>query len=189
MPPPKGGGNLKYIIVGLLFVGGAAAVFVALRPLPPDPVAAVPDAEPPARATSLATDELEIPDPVPDAAVEPDAASTNVKRIIKYVRDDWECDGSIAAAAARAVIAQNQVQVRNCYERALKINNTLEGNLSMTLRVDNRGQVTGTRMGGSLRDPQIFSCVRQLAQSWEFPAPTGGRCAVISAPFNFTPRR
>lgn len=96
--------------------------------------------------------------------------------------------GDINAAAASQVIQSYSRQVRNCYERQLKQNHTLAGNMSLTLRIGTDGKVSGTRVGGSLRDPTVFACVRNLASSWSFPAPTGG-CAVVGQSFSFTPQQ
>jgi hypothetical protein len=40
---------------------------------------------------------------------------------------------------------------------------------------------------GNLRDRQVYSCVRRVAQTWKFPSPSGG-CVRINAPFQMTPK-
>jgi len=61
--------------------------------------------------------------------------------------------------------------------------------VNVRVRVGATGSVSAVQVGGSLHDSEVFSCVRNLADHWSFPAPSGGRCAVIAAPFNLTPRR
>ena len=89
---------------------------------------------------------------------------------------------------ARSVMAEAGRQVRNCYERQLKSNNTLQGTLTLSVKVGANGSVAATQVGGSLRDNEVFACVRNVAQSLHFAAPVGGACAVVQQPFNLTPR-
>ncbi len=187
-PPPSSGSNTKYALIGLLLLGGAAVVgFLFLRhPTPkPKPVKPTPAPVDP-RPTSLAQPNL-ILDVSPDAGP-PDAGPPKRRIIYRYVRSDWDCDGNIPAAQAQHILAENRPQVRTCYEKRLKVNNTLQGNVSVMLRVDQNGKVSGVQVGGSLHDAEVFSCIRHLADTWTFPPPTGGRCAVVSAPFHLTPR-
>jgi len=188
-PPPSSSSNVKYGVIGLLLIAAAAGIWFAMKLGDGEgEVAASPDAGVIERSTALTENALEIPDPEPDAGPQIDAGPPRKRIVYRYVRGDWECSGNIPAVEARAVIAENRRQVRNCYERQLKTNHTLSGSLSLHLKVGANGQVQATQVGGSLRDPSVFSCVRNLAQSWRFPSPTGGNCAVISAPFNLTPR-
>jgi len=187
-PPPDSGGT-KYAIIGLLLLLAAGGMFYMMRTPPPAAVAPPPPGDagtvqpPPAFVQ-----DLEIPDLVPDAGPQ-DAGP--VKHRIVYIdrRDTWDCSGNIPVAAIRQVISQERRQVRNCYERRLKVNNTLQGNVNVRVRVGATGSVSAVQVGGSLHDSEVFSCVRNLADHWSFPAPSGGRCAVIAAPFNLTPRR
>ena len=187
-PPPQSSGNVKYGIIGLLLIAAAGGVWFAMNMGGDEAPPALPDAGVVERPTAIAESALVIPDPEPDAGPQIDAGPPRKRIVYRYVAGDWECSGAIPAAAAQAVINENRRQVRNCYERQLKTNHTLAGNLSLRVRVGQNGQVTAAAAGGSLRDPAVFSCVQNLARSWRFPAPTGGNCAVISAPFNLTPR-
>lgn len=188
MGDPSSGGNTKYGVIGLLFlIAAAGGIWFAMSsPTPPQTPRPEP---PPRRSTKLVEPELFIPEPEPDAAV-PDAGP-RIRYVTRYVGGgDWECAGELDRAAAQQIIAQNRTQVRNCYERRLKVNNTLEGTLRLQLRIGPNGEVTGTRTsGGSLNDPDVFSCVRRLADRWRFPQPRGGRCAVVDAPFALRPLR
>jgi hypothetical protein len=198
-PPPPiggGGGNLKYGIIGVVLIGAAAAVWFGMKGCEedPQPQAATPtvvDAGAPVeRSTALADDDLLIPELEPDAGPPPDAGR-RVRYVTRYVGGgggSWACNGQIDPGRARAALSQHNLQFRNCYERRLKVNQTLEGRVSVQMRVGRNGRVTAVRTGGTLRDAQVLSCVRSIAQRIEFPQPSGG-CAVVAAPFNFTPRR
>ena len=190
-PPSPGGANLKYGIVGVVLIAATIAIWFGMQSCeepPPGPAVAL-DAGV-QRPTALVDDDLFIPEPEPDSGPAVDAGQ-RIRYVTRYVGGgggDWDCSGDIDAAAARATLAQYNLQFRNCYERRLKVNNTLEGRVRLDMRVGRTGAVSGVRTGGSLRDAQVLSCVRNIAQRISFPNPTGG-CAVVSAPFNFTPRR
>jgi hypothetical protein len=187
MPPAEGGGNVKYLVIGILLLGAVIGLWCSMTG-EGDPPVAVADTGPSIeRSTSLAEPIIELPDPEPDAGPEPDVGPTKTKIVYRYIRDDWDCPGDIDAAAAAGVVRGYNRQIRNCYERQLKQNHTLQGNMRVIVRVGQNGRVTGTQVNGSLRNPEVFACVRGLAAGWTFPNPTGG-CAVVSVPFNFTPQ-
>ncbi len=188
-PPEDEGGNLKYLIIGILLLGGVVGIWAAMSAGGGDsePVAQADTGPPVERSTSLAEPVIELPDPEPDAGPDTGAAPTKTKVVYRYVRDDWDCPGSIDPGAARSVVRGYNRQIRNCYERQLKTNHTLQGNMRVMVRVGRNGRVSGTRVNGSLRSPPVFACVRNLANNWQFPEPSGG-CAVVSVPFNFSPR-
>jgi TonB family protein len=102
---------------------------------------------------------------------------------------EWDCTGTIPPAAARARLAEESLQFRNCYERRLKVNHQLEGRVNVQMRVDRTGAVSAVAVGGSMRDGEVLSCVRRIARNIRFPPPQGGSCAVVAVPFNFTPNQ
>jgi len=188
----QGGGNLKYILGGLLLLCGAGVVVFLLRsPAAPPPEAPPKAAEPPQaaeRVNPMAQQEL-ILDEVKDAGQPPAAAEEKPKPAApKEVRDEWACDGDLQRAALQTVINNNRAQVRNCYERRLKVNNVLAGDLKLKIKVGANGQVAAAAVSGTLHDNEVFGCVRSLAQKWSFPPPEGGQCAVVQVPFQFAPK-
>ena len=194
-PPAGGGGNLKYGVIGVVLLGSALALWFGMKGCaeePTGPVAqAIPDAGMPTRNTALADDDLIIPDPEPDAGPVIDSGPPAVRYVTRYVGGgggSWSCSGNIPGRAAQTALAQSNLQFRNCYERRLKVNNQLEGRVTVQMRVSRTGAVDAVQVGGTLRDAQVLSCVRTIANRIRFPAPTGGSCAVVAAPFNFTPR-
>jgi hypothetical protein len=181
-----GGGNAKYVALGLLLLAGAYAFWVFLQPAPapaPPPPPEQPKA--PERENPLATPEFvldEEPEPEPEKP-----APTKTR--IRYIPGAWECSGDIDKKAAAKVVATNKRQVTTCYERRLKMNNVLEGNLKLTIKIGNTGSVVDTAISGTLNDREVYDCVRNLTKTWTFPAPEGGNCAIVAAPFSFTPRK
>ena len=190
-PPPPGGGNLMYGIIGIVLIGGAIALWLGMKGCegepPPTPTVEAPlDAGPPPIPPE---DELIFPDPEPDAGPPPDAAR-RIRYVTRYVGGGggrWSCNGDIDAAGANRALGSRRLQFRNCYERQLKRNPTLAGRVQLQVRIARAGGVTGVRTGGSLRDPQVLSCIRSIAQRITFPRPTRG-CAVVSTTLDLTPQ-
>lgn len=189
MPPPEEGGGKRYAILGLLLLLGAGGLYFLMQDdeEPPPIAQQVLDAGTPQRSTTIEP-EFEIPEEEPDTGVPdtgppeptPMMSSTMMRRVV-------ECTGEVDRAALTRVISQQRPQVRSCYERRLKVNNILQGRVNVTLRIGRTGGVEAVRVGGSLRDSEVFACVRRLAQQWNFP-PVAGNCADVSVPFNLTPR-
>ncbi len=194
-PPPPGGSNLTYGIIGVVLIGAAAGLWFGMQSCEGEttsPVAEVDtptDAGPPAPPPP-SDDDLIFPDPVEDAGPPPDAAR-RIRYVTRYVGGGgggaFNCRGDIDSAAANRAIRSRSLQFRNCYERRLKVNQTLTGRVQLQVRIGRDGNVSGVRTGGSLRDAQVLSCVRSTAQRIRFPRPRGG-CAVVAVPFDFTPQ-
>ena len=188
--PPKdeGGGNTKYIVLALLLFGGAAGVWFAMNSGgPPPPPPAVVDAG--ARPVVPDNIDIEIPPEEPDMGPMPDLGPPTKRIVYRYVGGGgggWDCSGEISDA--RAVMASAQRQVRNCYERQLKTNNTLQGTVVLSVKVGSNGSVQAVQVGGTLRDNEVFACVRNVAQSLRFSVPVGGACATVQQPFTLTPQ-
>jgi hypothetical protein len=117
------------------------------------------------------------------------AASTTEKPKPAEPRGDWDCAGNLSVSALQTIVDGNRAQVRNCYERRLRVNNTLQGDLQLRLKVASTGQISATSVSGSLKDSEVVGCIRSLAQHWSFPAPSGGKCAVVQVPFQFSPQQ
>jgi len=188
-PPPPSGGNFKYIAIGLVFLLCAAGLWLVVgkdeASAPPAPVAKAPE---PSRVNPMAEQQLELdePAPEPDAAVPTEVATEPKKRGGGGSRDEWDCSGDLQNASQ--VINEQRAQVRACYERRLKVNNILQGDLRVKLKVGANGKVVTANVSGSLNDAEVNSCVRKLATSWSFAPPSGGTCAVVQVPFQFSPK-
>jgi hypothetical protein len=138
----------------------------------------------------MAQPEIDLVAPtVPDASVAEPAAPAKTKHVGTGKKgNEWDCSGDLQGAAAGKVVNENRSQIRACYERRLKVNNVLQGDIQLRVKVASSGRVVATGVSGSLRDEAVFACVRTLAQGWTFPVPTGGSCAVLQVPFHFSPK-
>jgi TonB family protein len=189
--PPLRKNDGKYGLLALLFLLGAGGLWFFMSgdepEAPPEESQAPP--EPPVREQFAA--ELEIPEDEPEAVEEPGAAtSPEPPRKVgsPTSSEDWECNGSINAAKVAAIIKGGpSKQVQTCYERGLKSNNLLQGSMQVELTIGTSGSVKAVSVSGSLKDRQVYSCVKRVAKTWKFPPPTGG-CVRIAAPFQMTPK-
>jgi outer membrane biosynthesis protein TonB len=176
-------------LIGLLFLGAGGVIswIAAGKQDPPKPAAAA--APETARVNPMAEQNLVLEEekPVEEPAPEPEA--TPAPKTNRPRGGEWDCQGEVATTAAMKVINENRAQIRSCYERRLKVNNILQGDLRLRLKVGAGGKVTATSLSGSLKDSDVFTCVRNIAQAWTFAAPTGGNCAVVAVPFTFSPKR
>jgi TonB family protein len=167
-------------------------VFMLQPSAPSAPVAEAPKAAPAnaERVNPMAQPELIIDEPkdAGKAAEEVVAKEKPKPQAAKELQDEWDCSGDLSRESLQAVIDQNRAQVRNCYERRLKVNNVLQGELKLKLKIATNGQVNAVAVNGSLHDNEVFSCVRQVAQRWSFKPPSGGNCAVVQVPFQFAPK-
>jgi hypothetical protein len=188
---PHSGGNLKYILGGIALLAVAAVVIWLALPKPAQ--APAPESTPappvsPERVNPMAQPDL-ILDEQKDAGKPPEpTAAETPRKVVREARGEWDCAGDLAKPALQSVIDNNRAQIRSCYERRLKVNNVLAGDLKLKIKVAPSGQVGATAISGSLRDNEVFSCVRGIASRWSFPPPENG-CAVVQIPFQFAPKQ
>jgi hypothetical protein len=188
-PPPKSGGSGPIIIAAvlmLLLIGGLIVWKVTgssdtLKPT--TPVAA--------NSTPQPTLDEPPPPPPPPPVVE-DAVKPDEKTKTKVAGGpnpcSKECTGT-ASAALTSALAGRAGQSRSCYEKALSTNATLEGTLTVGVRVGPGGQVCGARVvADGLHEPGVSNCVVNRFASSTFPAPQGG-CAEVNVPLRFMPKR
>jgi hypothetical protein len=188
-PPPKSGGSGPIIIAAvlmLLLIGGLIVwkVTGTTEPTKTDaPVAA---------ATTAAPVLDEPPPPPPPPPVEEDAGKPEEKKKVAATGGpnpcSKECTGT-ATAALTSALSGRAGQSRSCYEKALSSNATLEGTLTIGVKVGPGGQVCSARVvADGLHDPGVSNCVVNRFAGSTFPAPQGG-CAEVNVPLRFMPKR
>ncbi|MBK8697670.1 MAG: AgmX/PglI C-terminal domain-containing protein [Deltaproteobacteria bacterium] len=126
-----------------------------------------------------------------DAGVRRDAGAV-VRRDAGVVRRDAGVDvpvlpptrGRIDPAGAQRVLATRATEVRGCYERALARDATLQGELTVRLRVEADGRVSQTALSGDDALRGAGRCMEQALRGLVFPAPTGG-AATVTVPYVF----
>jgi len=197
LPPlKKNDGKLGLIALVLLLAAGGLWFF--LRDGSPEPEAApvepLPAEPPPEEETEAVTAEIEIPED--EELLEPETAEpsappesrTESRSSGEVPPWQWVCAGRIDPSQVRAVIeGAPSKQVQTCYERGLKGNNLLQGSMEVELTIGSSGAVRAVAVSGTLRDRQVYSCVKRVARTWKFPVPEGG-CVRINVPFQMTPK-
>jgi hypothetical protein len=188
-PPPKSGGSGPIIIAAvlMLFLIGGLIVWKVMgtseTPKPPTPVA----------VTSVQPTGDEPPPPPPPPPPEEDAGKPDEKVPGKKVAValnpcSKECTGS-ATAALTSALTGRAGQSRSCYEKALSSNATLEGTMTVGVKVGISGQVCSARVvADGLHDPGVANCVIARFASSTFPAPQGG-CAEVNVPLRFMAKK
>lgn len=182
--PPLKTNDRKYGLIALLLLLAAFGLWFFLRSDETEPEAGVEEpAETPSREQFAPA--IEIPE---------QDAGADEKRVAKRRKSsqprpaETECFGTLAPAQiARVINGQPRKQVQACYERRLKDDNLLQGSMTMLITIGTAGSVTDVSMSGTLRDKQVYSCVRRVAKTWKFPKPQGG-CVQTAIPFQMTPK-
>jgi outer membrane biosynthesis protein TonB len=186
-PLPPSHNGLKFAVIGgALVIAALLLLFCSPEAeTEPPPVAAVLDAG--VAPTSQFQNEFELPPEEPDLGVE-DAGPEEPATTMRTRTAARSCEGTIPTSALQAAVSRYQGQVRQCYERALKQNNMLQGRVTVTLNIGASGNVESANASGPLGGA-VNACVRSVARSWRLVAPTGGTCATARVPFNMTPGR
>lgn len=188
--PPLKKNDGKYGLVALLLLLSAGGLWLFLKPAGGD---SEPQAEVAAPAPEVAREQFapEIEIPELDAAidgVEEQEPSREAPPSPDGRPADWICDGTLSASQLSEVIrGQPSKQVQTCYEQRLKENNLLQGSMTVLLTIGASGSVKAVSLSGSLRDPQVYACVKRIAKTWKFPQPEGG-CVRTAVPFQMTPK-
>ncbi len=102
--------------------------------------------------------------------------------------DDVEGTGSMSPAVIAKVLSQHVSAFQYCYNKALKSNPRLSGELKVKFVILGDGSVSNNNMGFSgntSRDPNLTSCVRRVFSRIRFPSPKGGE-VIVNYPLNFT---
>ena len=80
-------------------------------------------------------------------------------------------------------IGRDGHDVMDCWsERRAASPELRAGTLALRLRIDAEGHVSAAHVGG-IDDDALVECVGNRVLGWTFPAPGGGDCAVVEAPF------
>ncbi len=187
--PPLKKNDGKYGLIALLLLLAAAGLWFFVKAEDSQPPAEVAEPIPEAPAREQFAAEIEIPEE--DAGSGDDEGATQAPEPTRSSQtrpEDWICRGNIQASQLSAVIkGQPSKQVQTCYERALKDNNLLQGSMTVLLTIGASGSVRAVSVDGTLRDRQVYACVKRVAKTWKFPKPSDG-CVRTSVPFQMMPK-
>lgn len=159
-------------------------------PPPPPPFADALDAEdePSASAPANATESAGTPlgNAAQRAAAKPSGSA--IKGAPPAERDG--CSGTCANrvdAALNQAVRQRGAAARNCYNAALSANPTLQGKVSVKVRISPTGGACGASItSDTLGSASVASCILQKFKTGGYPKPTAG-CADFEVPLSFVP--
>lgn len=98
------------------------------------------------------------------------------------------CKGSVSGALQSALTSRAG-RARTCYNTALRRNSTLQGKMTVSVRLSPQGSVCSAHVSNNTSgDAALAACVASQFRAASFPAPTGG-CLDVAVPMNFTPKQ
>lgn len=188
-PPTKSGSGafIAAAVIMLLIMGGLIYWKVSGTKEEPKPVASAP---PPPKEEVV----FEEPPPPPPP---PEEDAGEEKKVVRkgggggVPKAAGGCSGACkgnATAQIKSALRARAGQARGCYNRALRLNATLQGKLTVAVRISPTGSVCSASItNNSLGDASVAACVVQMFRSASFPAPQGG-CVDTAIPMNFVPK-
>jgi hypothetical protein len=186
--PPPAGGNGKYIAV-VVVLGALVAILLfktcgGEKPVPVPPVASV--AIVPSAGPVLRIDDIPLPVDVPDAAVEQVKHPTSTNNGMAGC-DAKSCRGGTTPDLESA-LAFRAKQAHRCYDTALAQDNSLQGKVSISVRIAPNGNVCSAGVASNdMASAGVGQCVANMfRQSGHFPIPKGG-CVDANVPISFVP--
>jgi len=187
--PPLKNNEGKYGIIALLLLVIAGVLWFLVRDCKSGPEAEPAQVTPEVEPRAQFAPEIEIPETDAGLDAGEDEKPTEKPKQANQARPaDWFCDGTIPAAALSQVVrGQPSKQVQTCYERRLKDDNLLQGSMKVLLTIGASGSVRAVSVSGSLRDQQVYDCVKRVAKTWKFPKPENG-CVRTEVPFQMMPK-
>ncbi len=87
--------------------------------------------------------------------------------------------------AIRAVIRENLIPIRHCYEKELKAKRNLYGKLILEWDIEDTGKVSRVEVKKAF-DANVDSCLADVIKNAKFPAAPKGSVGRVSFPFMFT---
>lgn len=101
-------------------------------------------------------------------------------------------NGKLPPEVIQRIVRRNFGRFRLCYEEALKLDDTLEGKITVSYVIRSDASVATVKAESDLKDKTFVECVRKSFESLEYPSPESGLVSVryplmFSAPgFAFT---
>ena len=186
--PPGGGSSKNLVVVVLLGVGLVALILWKTCGKPDTPTVVTPIISSTADA-AVATVDPRIDDIPPPPAIEdsgPEAGPTHV------ASTTWGCDAKKCGGAVtpdlETALAFRAKQAHRCYDSALAQDSTLEGKVTISVRIGGGGAVCGANVASNdLSNPKVGECIANMFRgTGHFPPPKGG-CLDANVPISLMP--
>ena len=188
---PSSGGNGKYIAVAVLLLLGMGAIAAWKFGSGGDTSKPQPSVTSTVPTTTIPTGHVDdVPPPPPTEDAGPD---TGTKVVTNYgpgpnACDVKTCNGTPTPDMEGGLAMLARQTRRKCYEPALGQDPTLQGKLTVNIRVGANGQICAANVTtNNMSIPSVGECAaRMIAASGHVPAPKGG-CVNVDFPLNYVP--
>lgn len=97
-----------------------------------------------------------------------------------------ECTGEVAPEVVSRLMSENSLAFMVCYRQRLDENPELAPQVTIEAKVDAEGHLVEARVGAPVQDEAFFECLLELVVRLQFGEVTGGECAVVRLPFDFS---
>ena len=106
---------------------------------------------------------------------------------MEFSTEDIDVSGEIDRDGILRVLRSNRSKFDRCYQMALNSNASIQGKLPMQWRIasSGRGQ-RASALKSSIKSAGLKSCVADVLESLNFPAPPSGQIPEVKFSFNFT---
>ena len=95
--------------------------------------------------------------------------------------------GSLSKELIRRVVRANRGELRRCYEKQLRKNPKLRGEVKVKFIIGGTGRIEGATVTQStLRNAKVEACMVDAIKKWVFPKPKGGGEVIVNYPFKFS---
>jgi len=141
---------------------------------------------PPAAVASA--DPAPTPAPEPAESSPPPSAAAPAAAAESAAPAEQEDDRTMEVIAA--VVKANRQKARDCYDKALKQNSGLKGDLVIHFTLKPNGKVKEAMLNrerSTITEPSVVNCVIDVIKSLEYPKSSKGFESTVNYPFNFTP--
>lgn len=104
---------------------------------------------------------------------------------VKGIKALTKVQGNLSKGEVLGVINRNMHKIQRCYEKALIQKPNLSGKVEFEWTIKVNGSVTGVRrLGNTLGEASVASCVARVLKGLKFPKPRGGP-VTVKFPFMF----
>jgi len=104
---------------------------------------------------------------------------------VKGIKALTKVQGNLSKGEVLAVINRNMHKIQRCYEKALISKPNLSGKVEFEWTIKVNGSVTGVRrLGNTLGEASVATCVAGVLKGLKFPKPRGGP-VTVKFPFMF----
>lgn len=97
--------------------------------------------------------------------------------------------GGLDKAGIRRTVQSMLGEIRACYEKGLRLSSALEGRVLINFEIDDRGQVTSSRVASSnIPNDEVGNCIANRIRVKRFPPSPKGVIGAVDYPFIFSPQ-